>query len=209
MENEYQYWTELANRDSKVEVKPQTIVVDDEDLQININKALEMYDNRRKLSTRERIQDARSVFNEWHHGRPVVGKILILPRSAAKEFTYDKPWACISIADDPSELPKINAVQRKNLLLLTFLDRDIDRNDGLNYFKETHANEIIKFVNDVWDGIDLLMIHCYAGVSRSPAVGNAISDEYQPRYSEWFNRLFNPNELVYQRIKATQKERKK
>lgn len=194
--NDYEYWTELAKRASEVNVKPLTVVVDDEDFQIDIQKALNRHDTRYK-----NLQDAKNTFDTWYFGRPVIGKILILPRSAAKNFTYDKPWACISIADDESELPKINAVQRRGLLQLTFLDRDIVRNDGLNYFQKNHAQQIIDFVGNAWNDIDLMMIHCYAGLSRSPAVGKALSDEYQQNHSKWFDQLYQPNQLVYQTLK--------
>ena len=132
--------------------------------------------------------------------RPILGKILILSRSLARDFVYEKPWACISIASNALDFPKINKVQCIDLLQLVFEDLEY-RRDTVDTFTPDHAKQICNFVDKVWDNIDLLMIHCYAGISRSPAVGKAISEVYQPEYASKFDDIFTPNQLVYETLK--------
>lgn len=133
------------------------------------------------------------------------GKILILSRRVAKVFSYDKPWACISIASHPDELPKLNSTQRIDLLQLVFDDVEYIPAQGSNrhLISETQAEEIIKFAQVVWPNIDLLMIHCYAGISRSPAIGKFLSEIYQPEYAVYFDQIYAPNTLVYRILKES------
>lgn len=177
--------------------------------------------------------------------RPLMGKILVLSRSGAARFVYDKPWACISIATEPTAFPKINAVQRIDLLRLEFSDLEFPVTDfnpedfsyavdllgvdikirkqraltrmreqhlkDMGYsadeanrklFNEAHAEQILTFVKKVWDDIDILMIHCYAGISRSSAVAKALSEIYQgDQYNQFFDTLYTPNQLVYIMLK--------
>ena len=157
----------------------------------------------------EERKDIYQLNTVYFFNRPVLGKILILPRSSAQNFVYEKPWACISIATDPSELAKINQVQRVELLQLTFEDlegcpagfAEKFPEKAKNMFTEAHAQQILEFSKKWWNKIDLLMIHCYAGVSRSPAVGKALSDIYQSGFSDYFDMMFSPNKMVYSTIK--------
>ncbi len=140
----------------------------------------------------------KAVDMEYHFGRPVLGKILILPEEAAVQFSYPKPWAAISIYSngDAPELPKDNRI---GYLRMKFAD--IERPEFEAAFTHEQAKKIAFFTEKVWNKCKLLMIHCYAGVSRSPAVGKAISEIYQPNYALYFDRLYAPNALVYQVLK--------
>jgi hypothetical protein len=51
-------------------------------------------------------------------------------------------------------------------------------------------------VNKVWDKIDLLMVHCLAGISRSAAVAAAIAKVKYNDDSLYFTR-YKPNISVY------------
>jgi hypothetical protein len=146
-------------------------------------------------------------------GRPVIGKIVVLSRSLAEEFQCDKPWACISIADYqmPSEnvvkafeesgkiyagdMPKISNVNRKAILTLKFDDIEFDR-PGKKQIDSNQAEQIFSFVQNIWDDIELLMIHCNAGISRSSAVAKVISEFYQPDVVGVFDQLYQPNPIV-------------
>lgn len=66
-----------------------------------------------------------------------------------------------------------------------------------------HAQQIVKFLREIKDNVDLLVVHCDAGISRSSAVAIAAAemyglDEEQRRLEN--NRRFNPNEYVYSLI---------
>jgi predicted protein tyrosine phosphatase len=115
--------------------------------------------------------------------------IVVLGRREAKEFISDVPWAAISISTYPDEFPKLNKCQRVGLLQLAFADLDeLDRwaEEGWDRLQDTdpeykvfqysQAQEIWNFVASVKDKIKTLLVHCEAGVSRSPAIAAAISE---------------------------------
>jgi predicted protein tyrosine phosphatase len=128
-------------------------------------------------------------------GQPVNGKILVLPKSAAQQFTYDKPWACISIGSEIGDWPKINKCQQINLLQIAFEDID-EETENYILFNEDHAKKIWEFTEKNWEKIDLLMIHCLGGVCRSPAVAAAIALKKYGNDDLYF-KLYHPNALVY------------
>ena len=138
-------------------------------------------------------------------------KIIVLSRSEAKAFTCEVPWACISIATESADLPKINKVQQVGLLQLVFAD--VDTQEKLTYLQEEvgiksclfnvqHANLVLDFIRDLKDKIEVLMVHCTAGVSRSPAVAAAITKIMGEDDTDWFRRKC-PNALVYRTILDT------
>jgi predicted protein tyrosine phosphatase len=129
-------------------------------------------------------------------GQPTNGKLLVLPKSKAAEFTHSTPWACISIGSEPGDWPKINKCQQVDILQIAFADIDLPRRTGHILFTEAHAQQIWDFVEKVWDQVDLLMVHCLAGQSRSPAVAAAIA---KIKYNDdmMYFRLYTPNSLVY------------
>lgn len=145
--------------------------------------------------------DPVEIYCEKHFDRPVLGKILILSRKHAEQFTYDKPWACISISDKTYPFtahlpyPEIHTENLVDLLQLRF-DDITDQRPGWVEFSESHAQQIWKFVDKVWDKVDLLMIHCHAGLSRSPACGKVIAEKYDPELSGFYNEMYFPNILV-------------
>lgn len=140
---------------------------------------------------------------DHHYGRHVLGKIIVLPRSSAMEFQYDKRWACISISDPESPFPEIDSKNRLGILQLKFDDAELPR-DSFKLYSEDQAKTTWDFVKVAWDKIDLLMIHCNAGISRSTAIAKSISDVYQPKFSTYYDQLYSPNKLVYEIMKRTQ-----
>ena len=124
-------------------------------------------------------------------------KLVVLSRRKAEEFTSDIPWACISIRDpEDDSLPKINRCQLVDCLYLNFHDSIIADSD-IKLFNENHADQILDFVLRVWDKIDRLVIHCYAGVARSPAVAAIISKLYYGSDEVYFQEPYKPNKHVY------------
>ena len=132
--------------------------------------------------------------------------IIVLSRKFAKEFTCDKPWAAISVSTTMGDFPELSEQNRLGLLRLCFWDisnpsnRQLEADDP-KLFSYEQANQVLEFVDEHWDKIDTLLVHCEAGLSRSPAIASAIiSIKYgEGSDVEWFKR-FNLNRLVYQRI---------
>jgi predicted protein tyrosine phosphatase len=137
--------------------------------------------------------------------RPVLGKILILPRNAAERFAYPKPWACISISDPRSLFEaEISNVNRVDILRIRFDDAVQNETFPWVLIKPEQGKTIMEFADKVWDKVDLLMIHCNAGLCRSPACGMVISEKYQPAVAPQFKKLYYPNKLVVKTLREVQ-----
>ena len=114
----------------------------------------------------------------------------------AELFRCDRPWAAISITT-VGDFPVLSEENRQGLLQLAFADTaDPDRTDS---FSASLATELLDFVTEVWGQVEVLLIHCEAGMSRSPGVAAALSRIYYGDDGPWFEYDF-PNSLVYQRL---------
>ncbi len=112
----------------------------------------------------------------------------------AELFRSDHPWAAISIST-LGDFPTLSEYNRQGLLQLAFADTaDPDRDDS---FTASLATELLDFVDEIWDRVEVLLIHCEAGMSRSPGVAAALSRIYYGDDGPWFEYDF-PNGLVYQ-----------
>ena len=59
-------------------------------------------------------------------------------------------------------------------VLTLYVDDIVKAVEDAGLFYDKHANQIVSFVDKHKDIIDTLVIHCYAGQSRSVAVGKAL-----------------------------------
>ena len=117
----------------------------------------------------------------------------------AEFFRSERPWAAISITSG-REHPVLSEANRVGLLRLVF--DDITQPDTPRSFTPALAAEILDFVTSVWDKVEVLLIHCDVGLSRSPAVAAALSRIYYGDDGPWFELDF-PNRLVYDVLVAT------
>ena len=102
-------------------------------------------------------------------------RIVIMSVNRAAAYEPHGSEVCISITDPnaaPVRLsPKFEAVQRvsfSDIASPSELPSDV-------HFSPEHAHAILDFV-DRWPGVERIVIHCTAGLSRSPAVGMGICD---------------------------------
>lgn len=123
-------------------------------------------------------------------------KLVVLPQRLAEEYRSDSPWACVSITDPMDSEARINKCQLVDVLRPQF--KDIDFEDEFSFTVE-HADQILDFVKKWWDEIDVLVIHCYAGRCRSPAVAAIVSKIYYGNDMKWF-KGYTPNMLVYRKL---------
>jgi predicted protein tyrosine phosphatase len=132
------------------------------------------------------------------HGRPQK-QIVVQSFGGARNFKSNVPWACISIVSEEGEWPEISAANQVDLLQLAFADAIYPDPAGLLVlFSEEDAHRVLDFVKTVWDRIDLLMVHCEAGASRSPAIAAAVSRVYLGDDGPFvLPHLYEPNPLVY------------
>ncbi len=80
-------------------------------------------------------------------------------------------------------------------VLTLLIDDTVKEVDGAVLFNETHARRIIDFIKKNRDKVDTLVIHCYAGQSRSAAVG-AFAMEYLGQDSSDFIQNHRPNPYI-------------
>ena len=133
-------------------------------------------------------------------------KILVLNKRNAQQFAHETPWACISIYCPQDTPAKINKCQLVDIIQLGFDDIDEPEEEFI-MFKEEHAQQILDFVEKNWEKVDLLMIHCYAGLCRSPAIAAIISKIYYGEDNYFFNN-YCPNKHVYRVLYEVARQRK-
>ena len=83
---------------------------------------------------------------------------------------HDVPHVVISITSSPDDVARIPASpQQLGTLRLSFADVDHDADPALTSFDGTHADAIAAFVRAHRDRVQRIVVHCDAGLSRSPA----------------------------------------
>lgn len=142
-------------------------------------------------------------------------EIIALPAVAVPELhdsdlVKDKAWALISITHEKGGWPELNVKESdknfKGVLKLLFADIDHKMEDYV-LFSQAHARQILDFAEAWYPSLDLLIIHCHAGLSRSPAVGAAISRIFKGHDGDFFQTKI-PNMLVYRTILEVHNMRK-
>ena len=156
-------------------------------------------------------------------------KFKVLSREAMGKFKSDESHIIISITDPNSEKVKIisrpfdilslqfhdadeHRVQTKDCKRCNgtgYVPEFKDINDGHCYrctdkidirlFTDNDARIILDFVQDCRVDIDLIVVHCEAGISRSAGVAGALSLIYNGSDEYYFHRYL-PNIFVYRKI---------
>ncbi len=121
----------------------------------------------------------------------------------AKFFRSDHPWAAIQISHN-DQFPMLSEENRVGVLRLVF--EDIEQADKLESFSPTLAMEILDFVKEIWDKVDVFLVHCEVGLSRSPAIAAALCRIYYGHDGRWADSIF-PNRLVYKLLVETHARR--
>lgn len=136
-------------------------------------------------------------------------QFIVLPKETAKAFRCPVPWAAISISEKTESLPRLVEENRIGLLQLTFYDLSNPESQiqGMPedaFFSHKQAEQILDFYFGMRDRAEVMLVHCEAGVSRSPGVAAALTVVQDgPRTDHvWFAR-YCPNILVYRRILET------
>ena len=128
-------------------------------------------------------------------------KFLTLAEKELQTLAYtsiDMPHLLISITEPGRDavIPKLHHC--KEILRLHFHDI---QNVSKDYtcFDSSMAKKIIDFVNLNANRVELIVVHCYAGVSRSVAVASALAKIINHKDDNIFSRGV-PNMMVYSTI---------
>lgn len=130
-------------------------------------------------------------------------RFLVLSRNKAKEYSYkktDTPYIIISIIDiNTKNVVFDRNVQLKDVLRLSFDDVEEECTGAIS---EYDAKRIVDFVYAWMNYIELIVVHCEAGTSRSAGVCGALMLWANGDDSEiFYNDLYRPNMRCYQMIK--------
>ena len=133
----------------------------------------------------------------------------ILNRERAHMFDSEKSYIVISITDPLSpNVVFLKSKTRKGILRLQFHDwtkSDKEKHEkellakGYIFFDMKIAKQIVEFVEKWKSKVEVIMIHCEAGISRSAAVGAALARWFYQSDVDFFKR-YHPNDLVYQNV---------
>lgn len=134
-------------------------------------------------------------------------RIFVVPRKYIKMYSFKDMFFkynnFISIGEQ--EGYEGVPVNTKNVLKLVFDDMSDKETDGI-LFNEKHAKQIKEFVDKI-DHSKTLYVNCFAGISRSGAVGTVINDYVNcylsdcKKNEDWFaffddNKQIKPNAYV-------------
>jgi predicted protein tyrosine phosphatase len=103
-----------------------------------------------------------------------VPEFVVLSREEAELYEPRGKEICISISD-PDASPARVSSRFAAVLRLNFNDVTERGEPSDILFAEDHAREISKFL-DAWPKAERVMVHCNAGVSRSPGVALGLCD---------------------------------
>ena len=146
-------------------------------------------------------------------------KILVMGRKSAEQFKSTENYVMISITSPYS--PQANIELKEPLmgiLRLSFHDWNekekeiVEKTNSIEskkmiYFNKEMAQEILLFVMCYIKYVDLIVVHCEAGISRSAGVAGAIAKCFCGDDSYYFKHYI-PNTLVYKTIVETWNKRK-
>jgi len=130
-------------------------------------------------------------------------KIKVFNEQLIQKYYIEESHIVISIQDPSYEfviLPSQDS--RIDCLQLKFYDMDEDTGIfpySKFIFNEKQANDIKIFVEKYKNIVDLILVNCVAGISRSAGVSAALSKVYNKDDSFYFKHYL-PNRLVYRKI---------
>lgn len=146
-------------------------------------------------------------------------KILVMGRASAEQFKSEEPYIIISITSPFTPEADIEVKDPlMGILRLSFSDWDakdkelIEQKNTLEakrmiYFNKEMAKEILLFVMCYIKTVNLIVVHCEAGISRSAGCAGAIAKIFGGDDSFYF-KYYLPNMLVYDTIIKTWNEKK-
>lgn len=117
---------------------------------------------------------------------------------AAEQGTLTDTYAVISIQDSHTQGFGFQFTENqfcKGVLTLYF-DDIVKEVDGAVLFDDDMADKIISFIEKHRKSVDTLLIHCYAGQSRSRAVGAFAVEMLGGDNSKYFEEG-TPNQYIY------------
>ena len=124
-------------------------------------------------------------------------ELCILSREGAERYEPRGVEVCISIADPSAPAARLSP-RFAAILQLAFSDIVAVETPEDVLFAPDHAEAIVAFM-ERWRHAERLVVHCHAGVSRSPAVALGLCDRFgwpaaaleegYPYWNRWVRRV--------------------
>lgn len=92
-----------------------------------------------------------------------------------------------------------------DILKLEFADNENEEFEENMLFNKDQAGQIWDFVEKWWGKVQYLVVHCRAGVARSPAIAAAVAEVKTGDNTTYFWK-YQPNQLVYDTMMESYKE---
>lgn len=125
--------------------------------------------------------------------------LMVMNRDQAESWRTHVQHVMISIIDPGSTTPTLPAqASRIGWLVRAFTDFD-RAHRGVKRMTKDDAKVIAEFALDHYGQVPLMVIHCEAGISRSPAIAAAIAKFETGNDDDWFRRYL-PNRWVYRQM---------
>jgi predicted protein tyrosine phosphatase len=131
-------------------------------------------------------------------------EIFVYSRSGIEAVKpHEVPHVIISITSGPGDMARLRTTEAcRGILRLSFLDADApsDQQAEADLFSEEQAARVWSFVLQHRPDIERIIVHCDAGMSRSPAVAAAISKALTGDDADFFGGRYRPNMRVYRTL---------
>jgi predicted protein tyrosine phosphatase len=138
-------------------------------------------------------------------------EIFVYSRGAVERVgPPDVPHVIVSITSSEADQARIpQSPHCRALLRLVFADADAKTESIAEefLFSRAHARAIWDLVSEHLPHIERFIVHCDAGMCRSPAVAAAVAKVLTGDDAEYFRR-YRPNMRVYRTMLATYHEEK-
>jgi predicted protein tyrosine phosphatase len=109
-----------------------------------------------------------------HKRKRQIPEFVVLSREEAERYEPREGEICISIADPDAEPARISG-RFAAVLRLHFTDIIEQGEPSDVLFSADHARAIMEFF-DTWPDATRVVVHCHAGMSRSPGVALGLCD---------------------------------
>lgn len=112
-----------------------------------------------------------------------MSNIIVCPLSKlAETYELHQPSHLVTIINEEAQVPVPKSILPTNYLRLSFNDITEQR-DSLTIANKSHLLQLLEFAQK-WDRQQPLLIHCYAGISRSTAAAFILSKLFNPERHE-------------------------
>ena len=133
--------------------------------------------------------------------------IFVYSRSALDAVRpHEVPHVIISITSSPDDVARLRLNKMyRGVLRLSFPDAEVpsDLYVEATLFSPEHARKVWTFVQEHLPEIQRIIVHCDAGVSRSPVVAAALARVLNDDDTEFFGGRYRPNMRVYRTLLET------